>query len=173
MALDRIRFRPAAPRDAHVIAELVAAGFATYAEFAPEGWRPRRSIQEEPDFHIRLSRSDVHGRLALSAGGRVAGFPGWMPALPRGEPREPIAGRAHLWSLFVAADWWGTGLAGALLDWVVSGMRDSGYVDAQLWTPCDHARARRFYEREAWRASDLTQWSEELGLDLVLYERAL
>jgi GNAT superfamily N-acetyltransferase len=173
MALDRIRFRPATPRDAHVIAELVAAGFATYADFAPEGWRPRRSIQEEPEVHIRLSRSDVHARLALSDEGRVAGFTGWMPALTRAEPREPVPGRAHLWSLFVAPDWWGTGLAHALLDWVVSGMRESGWGTAQLWTPRDHARARRFYEREAWRATDRTQWSEELGLDLVLYEREL
>jgi GNAT superfamily N-acetyltransferase len=173
MAPDGIRYRPATRRDAHVIAELVAAGFATYAEFAPEGWQPRRAIQEEPEVHMRLSRGDVHGRLALSDAGALAAFTGWMPALTRAEPREPIPGRGHLWSLFVAPDWWGSGLARELLDWVVTGMRDSGYATAQLWTPRDHARARRFYEREGWTATDRSQSSEELGLDLILYEREL
>ena len=173
MALDGIRYRPATPRDAHVVAEVIAAGFATYADFAPAGWTPRRAIQEEPEVHIRLSRGDVHGRLALTQAGAVAGFTGWMPARERAEPGDPIPGRAHLWSLFVAPDWWGTGLAAELHDWVVTGMRDSGYASAQLWTPRDHARARRFYEREGWETTDEGQWSEMLALDLILLAREL
>ena len=115
----------------------------------------------------------VHGRLALAADGTAAGFAGWMPATIRGAPEERIPGRAHLWTLFVAPAWWGTGLAAALLAWAVEGMRDSGYTGAQLWTPSEHARARRFYEREGWHASGRREPSPELGLDLVLYEREL
>jgi GNAT superfamily N-acetyltransferase len=173
MTVDGIRYRPATPRDAHVIAEVVAGGFATYVAFAPPGWRPRAAIQEEPEVYGRLSRGDVHGRLALSDAGFAAGFTAWMPALSRAEEREPLPGRAHLWSLFVARDWWGTGLAADLLDWSVTGMRDSGYATAQLWTPRAHGRARAFYEREGWSASERSEWSPQLKLDLVLYERDL
>jgi GNAT superfamily N-acetyltransferase len=165
-----VRQRPATPRDATIVAELIAAGFKTYGEFAPPGWRPRTALQE-PEIHERLSRGDVHARLAV-ADPDLAGFTGWMPAAG-GEPRRAIPGRAHLWSLFIAPAWWGTGLAGDLLDWSVSGMRDSGYLEAQLWTPRNHARARSFYEREGWRISPTARFSPELGLDVVLYTREL
>jgi GNAT superfamily N-acetyltransferase len=163
-----VRYRAATPRDATVIAQLIAAGFATYRDFAPDGWQPRTPVQEEPEVYDRLSRGDVHARLAL-ADSHLAGFTGWMPA-SRGRPRQRIPGRAHLWSLFIAPRWWGTGLAGDLLQWSVTGMRDSGYDEAQLWTPTGHTRARAFYEREGWTASRLVQFSPELALDLVLYE---
>jgi GNAT superfamily N-acetyltransferase len=166
-----IRYRPATPRDATIVAELIAAGFATYRDFTPDGWQPRTSIQEEPEIHDRLSRGDVHGRVAL-AEANLAGFTGWMPA-SHGSPRRPIPGRAHLWSLFIAPEWWGTGVAADLLDWSVSGMRASGYSEAQLWTPHAHARARAFYEREGWTASSLVRFSPELGLDVILYELEL
>ena len=165
-----IRYRAATPRDATIVAELIAAGFATYRDFAPDGWQPRTSIQEEPEVYDRLNRGDVHARVAL-ADTRLAGFTGWMPA-SRGKPRRRIPVRAHLWSLFIAPTWWGTGIAAGLLHWSVTGMRDSGYETAQLWTPKAHARARAFYEREGWTASNLVQFSPELALDLILYERS-
>jgi GNAT superfamily N-acetyltransferase len=166
-----IRYRAATPRDATVVAELIAAGFATYRGFAPDGWQPRTSIQEEPEIYDRLNHGDVHSRIAL-ADAHLAGFTGWMPA-SHGRPRQRIPGRAHLWSLFIAPDWWGTGLAAGLLHWSVTGMRDSGYDTAQLWTPKAHARARAFYEREGWGPSSRVQFSPELALDVVLYERDL
>ena len=168
---EAIRFRSATPRDATIIAGLVAGGFATYRGFAPPGWQPRTPLQEEPEIHERLSRGDVHGRLALT-GAAAAGFTGWMPAADR-ERGTRIPGRAHLWSLFIAPAWWGSGLAGELLGWATTGMRDSGHVSAQLWTPALHARARAFYAREGWRPAGAARFSPELGLDLVLYEREL
>jgi GNAT superfamily N-acetyltransferase len=170
--LEGVRYRAATPRDATVVAALVADGFSTYRDFAPPGWQPRKAIQEEPEIHERLNRGDVHARAAL-AGGALVGFTGWMPAITRREPREPIPGRAHLWSLFIARDWWGSGLAGALLDWSTTGMRDSGFDTAQLWTPRAHARARAFYEREGWTGPSRAEFSPDLRLDLVLYERDL
>jgi GNAT superfamily N-acetyltransferase len=166
-----IRYRPATPRDATVVARLIAAGFATYRGFAPAGWQPRTPYQEEPEIYDRLSRGDVHARVAF-AEPELAGFAGWMPA-SRGRPRRRIPGRAHLWSLFIAPQWWGSGLASDLLEWSVAGMRDSGYSEAQLWTPAAHARARAFYEREGWTATSLVQFSPELALDVILYERPL
>jgi GNAT superfamily N-acetyltransferase len=169
--LDGLRFRSATPRDAMVVAQLVAAGFATYREFAPQGWQPRTSHQEEGEVYDRLSRGDVHARLALD-GAMLAGVTGWMPALTPHPERQPIPGRGHLWLLFIAPRWWGTGLAAAMLDWSVSAMRDCGKTAAQLWTPRDSGRARAFYEREGW-APGAETFSPDLRLDLVMYERSL
>lgn len=171
--LDGLRYRGATPRDATIIAELVAAGFATYRDFAPAGWEPRSALREEGHVHDRLARGDTHARLAFDAAGALAGVTGWMPALTPEPDRKPIPGRAHLWSLFIAGQYWGSGLAARLLDWSVTGMRDSGYATAQLWTPRDSGRARAFYEREHWTTSGDAIFSPDLALDLVLYERSL
>ena len=167
--LASVRYRAATPRDALIAAEVIAAGFATYAEFERPGWRPRRIIQEEPEVFDRLSRGDVHARLAFG-GVAAVGFAGWLPAFDDSEPREPIPGRAHLWSLFVRPEWWGSGVAQALHEWVVTGMRDSGYNSARLWTPRNHARARTFYERRGWSTTGVATYFEHLDLDLVPYE---
>jgi GNAT superfamily N-acetyltransferase len=97
-----------------------------------------------------------------------------MPAVGRGGTPAPRPDRAHIWSLFVARALWGSGLASELLDWIVTGMRDSGFASGQLWTPRDHGRARAFYEREGWTAAPgRAEFSPDLKLDLVMYERPL
>ena len=170
--LDRLRYRSAAPRDATAIAALVAAGFATYRDFAPDGWQPRTGAQDEGAVYDRLSRSDTHAQLAFHDA-QLVGITGWMPALTHDVERRRIPGRAHLWLLFVAQPFWGSGLAATLLGWSTSTMRDTGHTEAQLWTPADSARARAFYEREGWTTSGIPVFNSDLGLDVVLYERPL
>jgi GNAT superfamily N-acetyltransferase len=168
---DGIRYRTATPRDVVVVAAVVAEGFETYRAFAPPGWRPPTAAHHEAEMHQRLGRGDVHSRLAFS-GSAAAAFASWMPAVSRCERPERIPGRAHVGALFVRREFWGTGLAGSLLDWIVTGMRASGFAEAQLFTPRDHARARAFYEREGWTHTEGgDNFSPELRLDLVLYER--
>jgi GNAT superfamily N-acetyltransferase len=169
MDLERVRYRTATRRDALAVAELVAAGFATYRAFAPPGWQPRPAMQEEAELHGVLSSGDVRSRIAVTPEARTAGFTAWRPATARTDPPEPIPGRAHLRALFVASAWQGTGLATELLAWSVGGMRDSGFDSAQLWTPTDHTRARAFYEREGWRDTGEHLYSPQLALDLVRY----
>jgi GNAT superfamily N-acetyltransferase len=170
--LDGLRYRTATPSDATTVAELVAAGFATYRDFAPPDWRPRSAAQDEGTIHERLSRGDTHARLALD-GSMLAGLTGWMPALTRRPERRRIPERAHLWLLFVAQPYWGSGLARALLAWSTTTMRDTGHTSAQLWTPRDSCRARTFYEREGWTTSGAAVFNPDLELDVVLYERGL
>ena len=170
--LDGLRYRAATPRDATIIAELTAAGFATYRDFAPDGWQPRSSMQEEGPVHDRLMRGDTHARLAFDDSALV-GVTGWMPALSTQPDRTPIPGRGHIWAVFVAQPWWGTGLASDLLAWSVATMRDSGHAAAQLWTPRDSERARAFYEREGWTTSGDAIFNADLALHVVLYEREL
>jgi hypothetical protein len=59
-----------------------------------------------------------------------------------------------------------------LHDAAITEMRAQGYVSARLFTPTDHARARRFYERREWQAVD-DRFNEELGLRLTEYRRAV
>ena len=170
-----LRFRAATPRDATVVARAIRKSTASYAEFAPRGWHQRTPFREEAEVHDTLSRGDTHARLAVTATENlVVGFAGWRPATTQDERRDPIPGRAHVFALFVVPDHWGTGLADQLLDWIVTGMRDSGYTTAQLWTPRDNSRARGFYERKGWTADDeRATFNPDLGLELVLYERGL
>lgn len=172
---DGLRVRPATPRDATVVARVIRRSTASYADFAPAGWHQRTPFREEAEVHEMLSRGDTHARLATTAADNLAvGFAGWRPATTQGDHPEPIPGRAHIFAVFVVPDHWGTGLAGHLLDWIVTGMRDSGFETAQLWTPRDNLRARAFYERNGWSTvEERATFNPDLGLDLVFYERPL
>ncbi len=95
------------------------------------------------------------------------------PARTIGEVRAPISGLAHLWHLFVARRWWGTGAAVELHGAAIEEARRAGYREAMLRTPRDNARARAFYEREGWRPSGAELFTHDLHLDLVEYRRML
>ncbi len=102
----------------------------------------------------------------------LAGHCGWHPArtgrLPTDEP-----GLAHFWQLFLRRDWWGSGLAATLQAAGLDAAARAGYETIRLVTPADHARGRRFYEREGWSASSAPRLDEGFGLVLLEYRRAL
>ena len=159
--------RAAGPEDAEAIAETLQIGFDGYRELAPPGWRPpdARSAAEITRVRARLGEPSTWAMLAED-GGLVAGHAGYLP-----QPGFP--GSAHLWQLFLRPPWWGSGIARALLHEAIAAAAGEGYGRMRLFTPRDQARARAFYEREGWTAADKTEFSPELRLDLVLYERAV
>jgi GNAT superfamily N-acetyltransferase len=155
--------RHATPRDAAAIRRLAEAGLATYGEFTP-GWTRPKAFDEanarrgsellaDPDFFCLLAE----------ANGRPIAHVGFAAA--------PIAGLAHLWQLFVDREWWGSGVGAELLDAAVGEGRERGFESMRLFTPRDHARARRFYEREGWRPGgvEVNAESTMLGLAIVEY----
>jgi GNAT superfamily N-acetyltransferase len=162
-----------------LLAAIVQAGFDSYRDFAPGGWRP-------PDVSAdRDRRAEVFGDpatwvlIALSQGvpvGHVAFLPARMPATRDSRAgraaRAAISGLAHLWQLFVLPDWWGGGVAPLLHDAAIAQMRVAGYRDARLFTPSLQTRARRFYERRGWLAQGEI-WSEEFALAMTEYRLAL
>ena len=74
-----------------------------------------------------------------------------MPAARAARPVEDPA-LGHLRNLFVARAQWGSGLATALLRAAEQDARDRGFTELRLFVAEGQARARRFYEREGWRA---------------------
>jgi GNAT superfamily N-acetyltransferase len=106
--------------------------------------------------------------------GRVARYRDGIGAVPPGmrlwvvEREGRIVGHAtaavdkafgELSALYVVPEEWGSGVAGALHDEAVAGMRELGATEAILWVVEGNARARRFYEREGWSADGETKLS--------------
>ena len=174
-----INTRRASADDVDFLVADVAAGFASYAEFAPPGWKPP-DMAGEGERTAELIAEDETWALLAFAHGEPAGHIAFFPARRRsaGESggdwrmRDPIPGLAHLWQLFVLPEWWGRGVAPLLHDAAIAEMWSRGYRRARLFTPSRHARARRFYERRQWTAAD-QEWNEFLELDLVEYRREM
>lgn len=71
------------------------------------------------------------------------------------DPNGVVLGvQGELYGFYVHPDYWGSGVANALLDashkWL-----DARFSTACLWVLRDNPRARRFYERQGWTAHDI------------------
>jgi GNAT superfamily N-acetyltransferase len=171
--------RRASVDDVDVLIADVAAGFASYVDFAPPGWRlPDMGAERERE--AELIADDATWALLALVDGAPAGHVAFLPARRRsaGAPagdwpgREVIPGLAHLWQLFVLPEWWGRGVAPVLHDSAITEMRSRGYRHTRLFTPSLHTRARKFYEHRGWTVAD-EEWNEFLDLDLVEYRLEL
>jgi ribosomal protein S18 acetylase RimI-like enzyme len=166
MDLDDVTMRAPTPADVPRIAALVAEGFDTYRSFAPAGWSPPPVEEHERYLVERLWKPETWATLAERAY-TIAGIVSMTPAAIS---RRPVADPrlAHLWQLFIAQEWWGSGLAPRLHSMVVEAARTEGYTAMRLFTPADQARARRFYEREGWRIEATTE-DDDIGFAVVEY----
>lgn len=77
--------------------------------------------------------------------------------------------------LYVDPAAWGTGVARDLLASATDSLRARGLRAATLAVARDNARARRFYEREGWRATGAEELERLWGVELVaaVYRREL
>jgi GNAT superfamily N-acetyltransferase len=165
-----LTIRAPAPGDVPGLAALVAEGFETYRSFAPAGWEPPPLTDHERYLTDRLCATDTWATVAEQRGthvGIVSMIPAATSRVPVDDPRL-----AHLWQLFVAEPWWGTGLAPRLHALVTAAAAHRGFTAMRLFTPADQARARRFYEREGW---DLVAGPQEddIGFPVVEYRLRL
>ena len=162
--------RAVRPDDADLIGMVLDEGFASYRSFAPQGWEPPAG---ELDFlRTRLGDPDVWCMVA-EAGGDLAGHVSLMPASAHGRRPSPRLDLGHLWQLFVRPAFWGTGLATELHLRMVCEAGTRGFREMRLFTPVDHGRARRFYEREGWGAVGEPFDEREFGMDLLEYRRPI
>ena len=169
--LDALAYRSATADDATQLAAVLVEGFETYRAFAPPDWRPPLIEEVAGLLAPQLGKATVWCMLA-EQDSRVAGYVAFLPAA---ESRRPIDDPrlAHFWMLFVRSPWWGSGLARHLHRAACDTAADRGFTEMRLFTPAEQSRARRFYEREQWRADDEPHLDEELGVPIVEYRRTL
>jgi GNAT superfamily N-acetyltransferase len=157
--------RPAAADDAE---ELVRANEASWN--AGMAQVVDKKLDELAPFESRVARYR-EGIAALppgmrlwvaERGGRIVGHTNVTVDKTLGE----------LSALYVVPEEWGSGVAGALHEEAVAGMRELGATEATLWVVEGNTRARRFYEREGWTADGETK-SSMLDIREVRYRRRL
>jgi GNAT superfamily N-acetyltransferase len=154
------------------VLQVVQAGILSYREWAPD-WSP---LPPSPETRKRLSalwddERKAWGLLAF-AGDEPVGVVS-LAVTTAADARVPDPGTIYLWQMFVAPDWQGTGLAGALLDRLLEEARRRGYERVVLWTPAGAEQARRFYEREGFELTGEENPDSSFGLPLVQYGRNL
>lgn len=102
----------------------------------------------------------------------LAGHVGFLPAI-RAWRAVGDSDLAHLRQLFLAPDYWGTGLARMLHIRALHAACERGFTAIRLFTPTGQARARRFYEREGWTVNGEPFCDPGFGLQLIAYRRSL
>ncbi|MDX6466917.1 MAG: hypothetical protein QOI27_1957 [Gaiellaceae bacterium] len=111
-------------------------------------------------FARRSATDDDHDELVAEEDGRIVGFVVAGPAQDGAEERE-------IYAIYVLPEAWGTEAARGLMHGVLEAQRARGAGGAVLWVLEDNPRARRFYEREGWRADGSAE-SDYLGLTVPL-----
>lgn len=111
--------------------------------------------------------------LVAERDGTMAGHVSLMAAAAHRAQPDPDPGLAHLWQLFVRSEHWGSGVAGELHAALLAEAAARGFRELRLFTPVAHARARRFYEREGWRAVGEPILVPGFGMKLTEYRFAL
>jgi GNAT superfamily N-acetyltransferase len=162
--------RPARATDAEAIAAIVVECDRTFVDFAPAGWRPPSYERELEQARDAFAQPDRWMAVA-EADGQPIGYATFIAAsATRAAVDDPDL--AHFGRLFVRPPYWGAGVATALHDAAVAEAAARGFSRMRLFTPASHARARRFYEREGWRAvAELPE--SPIGLPLIEYRRGL
>jgi GNAT superfamily N-acetyltransferase len=165
-----MQIRPARARDAEAIAAIVVECDRTFVNFAPAGWQPPSYERELEVARDAFAQPDRWIAVA-EAEGQPIGYAAFIAAsatrIPVDDPEL-----AHLGRLFVRPAYWGAGVATALHDAAIAEAAARGFNRIRLFTPASHGRARRFYEREGWRAVAEMPRSP-LGLPLIEYRRGL
>jgi GNAT superfamily N-acetyltransferase len=163
--------RPATRQDMGTLANILSEGFESYRRWTPTGWEPPTRAAMLLGLMHKFGKDGSWCLLAFAADGNPAGqATARAERDPDGEPRPGVA---RLTQLFVREPHWGSGLAGELHELILTGMRERGFERACLWAATGQARARAFYEREGWHATGALDAENDLGLELMEYEREL
>lgn len=161
--------RRATAADAEALARGAVEGVADYPAFAPQGWKGpayepeleyTRVVLADPEYHCVVAEAD----------GTVVGQVTVVPAARAARPVED-PGLGHLRNLYVDRSQWGSGLATKLMQAALEDARSRRFRELRLFVAEGQARARRFYEREGWRAVSTPCFDPAPGLSMVEYRR--
>lgn len=156
-----IEVRPPEAADARGMAEAhVEAWRVGYRGLLPDHHLDGLDIGRRTEaWHEALTRTEPLRSTPVVAAvdGRVAGIAQYGPYREvEGQASPPEL--CELWMLNVHPEFWGTGVAQALMAEVVAGLgRTRSEPEAALWVLDGNARGRRFYEKEGWAADGAEQ----------------
>jgi GNAT superfamily N-acetyltransferase len=141
-----VTVRLAEPGDCGEIAEVhVGTWRAAYRDVFPSEVLAELSVDERAaQWRTRIERDSAIVWVAETRG-RVVGFASVGPSRTEEDVGE-------LYAIYVLPDAWGSGAARELMVSAKAWFASEGYATAMLWVLADNPRARRFYEREGWRA---------------------
>ncbi len=170
-----IRVRAAVVEDGEAVARVWAESWrVAYRGHVPEAFLARqveRLAARGAWQRERIAGLPERERLLVAeADAALVGFASF------GASRDEDAGeRGELYAIYVHPDAWDTRAGRALIEGVRSGLVELGFREATLWVLESNARARRFYERDLWRADGATKVDRREGAELreVRYRRSL
>jgi GNAT superfamily N-acetyltransferase len=140
-----IAYRDATLADA---ADLAALGADSFTQtighlYAPADLAAFLENHSVAAWHAELSDPAYAVRIAEEDGAMI----GYAKLGPPHLPFTPPTNAIELRQFYVLGPWHGTGIAAALIDWVVVTARTSGAGELFLSVFSDNHRARRFYAR--------------------------
>jgi GNAT superfamily N-acetyltransferase len=140
-----VTVRRARPADARAIADVhVRTWQAAYRHAFPADVLDNLSVDErEAGWRARLGEGWV--AWVAESESVVCGFAAVGPSRTEQDTGE-------LYAIYVQPESWGTGAARELMAAAKEWFSQEGFATAMLWVLADNPRARRFYEREGWRA---------------------
>jgi GNAT superfamily N-acetyltransferase len=140
-----VTVRRARPADARPIAEVhVRTWQAAYRHAFSAELLDELSVDErEAGWRRRLEEGYV--MWVAETATTIAGFAAVGPSRSERDAGE-------LYAIYVLPEAWGSGAARELMGSAREWFAQEGYATAMLWVLADNPRARRFYEREGWRA---------------------
>ena len=154
--------RPATPPDAAGIATVhVRTWQGAYAHVFPHDALQALPLEPRIELWSRTLGSPEPRPAVFVAedDGEIVGFVSVGPS--REDERE-----GELYAIYVLPTAWGSGAGAELMSRALEALRAAGFAEATLWVLGDNPRARRFYEREGWRADGATRREEFLGVEI-------
>lgn len=143
--MSEVAWRDAGPEDA---AALAAIGRQSFVEtfghlYAPDNLATFLENHSEANWLRELSDPRYAVRLGAVDGASAAYIKLGPPSLPFTPPKDSF----ELRQFYILKPWHGTGLAPAMMEWVLAEGRRRGAAAVYLSVFVDNHRARRFYEK--------------------------
>ena len=137
--------RRAEPADARGIAEVHTRTWqAAYRHVFPADVLDNLDVEER----VRGWLERIEADMAVWVAETEDGIVGFVAA----GPSRTEDGFGELYAIYLLPEAWGGGAAAGLMAAFKDWLAEEGYTTAMLWVLADNPRARRFYEREGWRA---------------------
>jgi GNAT superfamily N-acetyltransferase len=155
----RYRIRPALEQDVPGVVACLRDAFEPYRdEYTPAAYLDTVTS-------ARIARERLRSMTVLVAEDSAGAIVGTL-SFARVSDEE-----GHLRGMAVRQSWWGSGVAGALLQNGIARLRSEGCRRATLDTTLPLRRAMRFYERNGFRRSG--KLTDFFGMPLIEYGREL